>query len=89
MTKVYTLLVQNYDALDRYTTKNDVKTFASKEACEKWMAEETKRQAKQGFKRILHEEDPEFWKFTKEKAQGTLSHESYGQYRDVIGSAEQ
>lgn len=88
MTKVYVLLIQNYDALDGYMTKNDIKVFASKEACEKWIVEETKRQAEQGFKLAPSEVDPECWEFVKEEDQGTLSHEFYGQYRDVIGSAE-
>lgn len=85
MNKVYTLLVEKYDALDGYITSIDVKTFADKKACYEWMAEEIERQAEQGFRRVPHEEDPAFWEFTKEKAQGMLSHEFYGQYRDVIG----
>ena len=32
MSKVYTLLIENYDALDGYMTKNDVNVFTSKQA---------------------------------------------------------
>ncbi|MDD6432314.1 MAG: hypothetical protein PUF79_04225 [Lactobacillaceae bacterium] len=88
MSKVYTLLIENYDALDGYMTKNDVKVFTSKEACEKWIAEETKRQAEQGFKLSQSEADPECWEFYKNSDHGALSHEFYGQYRDVIGGGK-
>ena len=85
MTRVYTLLIENYDALDGYITSIDVKTFASKESCDKWMAEETKRQADKGFKLSQPETDPECWEFYQNGNHGALSHEFYGQYRDVIG----
>lgn len=49
MNKVYTLGINNFDALDGYMTSTDIKVFFDKAACEKWIKEETKRQAKKGF----------------------------------------
>ena len=36
MNKVYTLGINNFDALDGYMTSTDIKVFFAKAACEKW-----------------------------------------------------
>lgn len=84
MNKVYTLGINNYDALDGFMTSEDIKIFFDKATCEKWMEEETKRQAKKGFKLEKSQSDPEFWTFVKETLHGQYRHEFFGQYREVI-----
>ena len=89
MTKVYTLLIENYDALDGYMTSIDVKVFADKAACDKWMEqEESTRQALKGFKPVAHAEDPDYWEFVKEDGHGTYTHDFFGQYRNIIGGCD-
>lgn len=88
MTKVYTLLIENYDALDGYMTSIDVKVFADKAACETWIEQEARHQAQQGFETTTFGRDIDYWQFDKETDRGTYRHEFYGQYRDVIKEVE-
>lgn len=88
MTKVYTLLVQNYDSLDGYMTSIDVKVFKNKDACEEWMVKEDEQQKDKGFDFNAIEADEDYWPFFKETDRGTYRHEFYGQYRDVIKGVE-
>lgn len=83
MTKVYTLVVNNYDALDGYMTSTDIKVFTDKVACLVWSEGEAKRQAEKGFK-LTEQSDPEYWEFVKETPHGDYRHVLYGQYREVI-----
>lgn len=89
MNRVYVLGINNFDALDGFMTSEDMKVFFDKHACEKWVQEETKRQAKKGFKLIEiklieSQSDPEYWEFVKETLHGNYRHVFYGQYREVI-----
>lgn len=84
MNRVYVLGINNFDALDGFITSEDMKVFFDKHACEKWMQEETKRQAKKGFKLSDNQSDPEYWEFIKETLHGNYRHVFYGQYREVI-----
>lgn len=89
MSKVYVLLIQNYDALDGYMTSNGVEVFTDKAACDKWMEqEESTRQTLKGFKPVDHAEDPGYWEFVKEDERGTYTHDFFGQYRNVIGGGD-
>lgn len=85
MGRVYTLWIKNYDALDFFMTTFDVKVFADKSACEKWMDQEIKRQASQGFKLAANTGEAERWEFVKNDDYGVYRHELYGQYRNIIG----
>lgn len=87
MTKVYTLGIQNFDALDGFMTSTDIKLFFDKEACKKWMDQEIKNQAKKGFK-LKQYGNPEYWEFIKETLHGNYKHVFYGQYREVINEAD-
>lgn len=88
MSKVYVLLIQNYDALDGYMTSSDVEVFTDKVACDEWMKRESQRQGKQGFKPVAHAEDPGYWEFVKEDEHGTYTHDFFGQFRNVIGGGK-
>lgn len=45
MSKVYVLLIQNYDALDGYMTSSDVEVFTDKATCKTWIEQEARHQA--------------------------------------------
>lgn len=88
MSKVYALVIENYDALDDYMTNLDVQVFTDKAACEKWLEHEAKRQAKQGFKPFNCNSDSDHWEFSKETLHGTYRHVFNGWYHNVIGGGD-
>ena len=84
MTKVYVLGIYNYDALDGYMTSTATKAFFNQPAFEVWMEEETKRQARKGFKLSKEESYPNFWVFVKKTLHGNYRHEFYGHSCEVF-----
>ena len=92
MNLVYVLLIENYDALDGYTTSIDVKLFKDENTCIDWISQEAKKQADKGFKMkesfTKSNDGTGYWEFVKESDFGEYRHEFSGMYRNVLKEAK-